>query len=117
MIGQYLISTNFSTAMTVKIRLYFFSDDDCIPRIATHDCTVLKNRGTCLTSKDTRPDWLGSNCVWCPDGACSGSSYQCEPEAFLEDKGVGGFERCIHGKIDIFKSFHIKLWSKIRFKF
>ena len=113
MIDQYLfLFTNFSTAMTVNIRLYFFSDDDCIPRIATHDCTVLKNRGTCLTSKETRPDWLGSNCVWCPDGACSGSSYQCEPEAFLEHKGVGGFERCIHGKIDIFKSFHIKLWSK-----
>ena len=88
----------------VKIRQCFFSDDDCVSRIATHDCSVIKNRGTCLTSKETRPDWFGSNCVWCPDGACSGTPNQCEPESFLENKGVDGFERCIHGKIVIPKS-------------
>ena len=91
--------------------------DDCISRIAENDCSYIKDRGTCLTSTDSRNmvidgvQLFGSDCVWCPDGDCTpGSGNQCEPKVFLENKGIKNFEACIHGKIGmLIMSLHLSL--------
>ena len=77
-------------------------------RTKSQPCHLIKDRGTCLTSTDSRnmiyagEQLFGSNCNWCPDGPCtSNNANRCEPEPFLKTKGVNGYETCIKGKVKI----------------
>ena len=85
-----------------------------MPRTQSLPCDSINDRGTCLTSTDSRDrefnggQLLGSNCYWCPNGRCTTQNEnRCEPEPFLLFKGVNDYETCMQGKIKISKIAYI----------
>jgi len=71
-------------------------------RTETAACDGIFDKLSCLSSVESRSLELngvqlnGSNCVWCPNGACtSDNENRCEPQIWLDTMSHSGYETCL----------------------
>ena len=77
--------------------VYIYIFKACVQRTKSAPCHLVTDRGTCLTTTDSRK-WLnGQDCVWCPNGPCTNNNAnRCEPKEWLEVKsGDTNYEHCL----------------------
>ena len=87
------------------IKIFTFADKTCVERKTSMPCHQIQDRDSCLTSKESRfaviygNNILGSDCVWCLDGSCTGNNQnKCEPKNWMEGQGLYNFETCLLGR-------------------
>ena len=83
----------------------------CVERSTSTPCSSIKDRQSCLTSTESRSTITGnygnywkklgydifeSDCVWCPDGPCTGNNKnRCEPKIWMTRERLTNFESCL----------------------
>ena len=102
--------TNFESCLQSTISYRNF-DEACAERGSSIPCDQIKDRVSCLTSRESRSgvhfgkDIFGTDCVWCPNGPCTRNNrVRCEPKSWMEGQGLTNFESCLQGKNNIINS-------------
>jgi hypothetical protein len=75
--------------------------EGCTARTVSNACTANRDRISCLKATESRKrtdsdvQIYGSECVWCPNGPCTGASNnRCEPSIWLDKRAHSGYEPC-----------------------
>lgn len=75
-------------------------DTECQPRFRTEECPKIRNRETCLTTKDPRSD-PPDPCGWC--GNACGNVNVCEPLKYLKENDIF-YEICLYSGTEMRKT-------------